>query len=69
MILRDRGGEADKWKISASGNPLIALLIRRATRATFPDMGRLLLSALPSIDGEKAITFIKATSSVRQHIR
>ena len=61
MILRDRGGgEADKWKISASGNPLTALLIRRAPRATFPDMGRLLLSALPSIDGEKVIIFGKA---------
>ena len=36
-------------KISASGNLLIALLIRRASRATFPDMGRLTDSPLPTI--------------------
>ena len=47
-------------KISLSRNLTIALLIRRASRATFPDMGRLLLSALPSIDGEKVIIFGKA---------
>ena len=55
-------------KISLARNPLIALLIRRASRATFPDMGRLLLSELPSTDGEKAITFSKSTFSVNQHI-
>ena len=47
-------------------NLLIALLIRRASRATFPDMGRLLLSALPSTDGERVIIFSKKTYSVRQ---
>ena len=57
MILRDRGGEADKWKISASGNPLIALLIRRATRATFPDMGRLTDSFLPTTEVETTEQF------------
>ena len=56
-------------KILLTQNPSIALLIRRAPRATFPDMGRLPLSTLPSMDGEKAITFSKATSSVRQHIQ
>ncbi len=30
----------------------LILLIRRAMRATFPDMGRLPLSELPSIDGK-----------------
>ena len=56
-------------KISASGNLLIALLIRRASRATFPDMGRLPLSELPSIDGKEAITFSKVAFSVGQHIQ
>ena len=44
-------------KILLPQNPSIYLLIRRASRATFPDMGRLLLSELPSTDGEKAIIF------------
>ena len=50
-------------KILLSQNLLIYLLIRRAPRATFPDMGRLPLSELPSIDGEKAITFSKVAFS------
>ena len=50
-------------KISLSRNPLIALLIRRAMRATFPDMGRLPLSPLPSTDGMEAITFSKVAFS------
>ena len=54
-------------KILLPQNLSIHLLIRRASRATFPDMGRLLLSELPSIDGEKAITFSKATYSVMQY--
>ena len=33
-------------------NPLIYLLIRRAMRATFPDMGRLTDSLLPTIEVE-----------------
>ena len=36
-------------KISLTRNPLIYLLIRRAPRATFPDMGRLTDSLLPTI--------------------
>ena len=36
-------------KISLSRNLTIALLIRRASRATFPDMGRLTDSPLPTI--------------------
>ena len=44
-------------KILLSQNLRIYLLIRRAMRATFPDMGRLPLSALPSTDGEKVIAF------------
>ena len=36
-------------KILLSQNPLIYLLIRRASRATFPDMGRLTDSLLPTI--------------------
>ena len=43
----------------APAKSLNILLIRRAVRATFPDMGRLLLSELPSTDGEKAVTFSK----------
>ena len=35
-------------KILLSQNPLIHLLIRRAMRATFPDMGRLTDSLLPT---------------------
>ena len=47
-------------KISANAKIYyLYLLIRRAPRATFPDMGRLLLSELPSTDGEKAVTFSK----------
>ena len=37
-------------KILLSQNPLIHLLIRRAPRATFPDMGRLTDSHLPTIE-------------------
>ena len=36
-------------KISPRRNPLTYLLIRRAPRATFPDMGRLTDSLLPTI--------------------
>ena len=36
-------------KILLKQNPSIALLIRRAPRATFPDMGRLTDSLLPTI--------------------
>ena len=36
-------------KILLSQNLLIALLIRHASRATFPDMGRLTDSLLPTI--------------------
>ena len=36
-------------KISPRRNPLTYLLIRRASRATFPDMGRLTDSLLPTI--------------------
>ena len=36
-------------KILLSQNPLTDLLIRRASRATFPDMGRLTDSPLPTI--------------------
>ena len=36
-------------KISLSRNLTIALLILRASRATFPDMGRLTDSPLPTI--------------------
>ena len=63
MILRDRGGEADKWKISASGNPLTALLIRRAPRATFPDMGRLTDSLLPTTEVKIAKQFCLYSST------
>ena len=51
-------------KILLTQNPSIALLIRRASRATFPDMGRLPLSTLPSMDGEKVIIFSKVESSI-----
>ena len=37
-------------KILLSQNPLIYLLIRRAPRATFPDMGRLSDSLLPTTE-------------------
>ena len=37
-------------KILLTQNPLIVLLIRRASRATFPDMGRLTDSPLPTIE-------------------
>ena len=37
-------------KILLSQNPLIYLLIRRAPRATFPDMGRLTDSLLPTTE-------------------
>ena len=37
-------------KILLSQNPLIHLLIRRAPRATFPDMGRLSDSLLPTTE-------------------
>ena len=50
-------------KILLSQNLLIYLLIRRAPRATFPDMGRLPLSPLPSTDGKEAITFSKVAFS------
>ena len=56
-------------KILLSQNPLIPLLIRRAMRATFPDMGRLPLSELPSTDGKEAITFSKVSYSARKHIQ
>ena len=51
-------------KILLTQNPSIALLIRRAPRATFPDMGRLPLSALPSTDWKKVIAFSKVASSI-----
>ena len=50
-------------KILLSQNLRIYLLIRRAMRATFPDMGRLPLSPLPSTDGKEAITFSKVAFS------
>lgn len=37
-------------KISPRRNPLTYLLIRRASRATFPDMGRLTDSPLPTTE-------------------
>ena len=37
-------------KILLSQNPLIYLLVRRAPRATFPDMGRLSDSLLPTTE-------------------
>ena len=56
-------------KISPRRNLLIHLLIRRASRATFPDMGRLLLSELPSMDVEIVIIFSKKIYSARKHIQ
>ena len=44
-------------KILLSQNPLIYLLIRRASRATFPDMERLTDSLLPTIKVKTAKQF------------
>ena len=44
-------------KILLSQNPLIPLLIRRASRATFPDMGRLTDSPLPTIGAKTTKQF------------
>ena len=44
-------------KILLSQNPLIHLLIRRAPRATFPDMGRLTDSLLPTTEVKTAKQF------------
>ena len=48
-------------KISPRRNPLTYLLIRRASRATFPDMGRLTDSLLPT-------TEVKTTKQFRFYI-
>ena len=44
-------------KISPRRNPLTYLLIRRASRATFPDMGRLTDLLLPTIVVKTTIQF------------
>ena len=60
MIYRYRDMISTSWmrgRFPLARKSKNALLIRRASRATFPDMGRLLLSELPSTDGKKAIAF------------